>query len=239
MAVEAPGNVARSLRPDAEIELFDLDYSVQMGAPGNPSHRERFVNDLQTNGGRVEHGGNVYVPFPITLEGTKRSAEGTTARPVLRVGNGNGAISALIRTVPGKLLGALLLRRSIFARHLDHGADPAAHQTWGLDVWRLERRRSENKFWIEFELSAKPDVDGFELPGRRVEPDLCPFAYAVAADGCSWVPGAGPYFDANDQPTDAAGDACSFSVRGCKLRHQARALALPFGGYPAAAWVLR
>jgi phage-related protein len=108
-------------------------------------------------------------------------------------------------------------------------ADPAA--ALPDDVFFVDRKASENKVFIEFELAAAFDVAGVQLPRRAVTQNVCTWKYRTnnTASGCSYTGTA--YFDANDAPVGSAGlDVCGKRLSSCKARHGTAPL--PFGGFP-------
>lgn len=237
--VVAPGNLRRRLRGDARVDLYDLDYSRLVGAPGDPVYVEHFVNDLGPSGREpVVFDGITYHPIPIETDGLERRAEGSTSRPRIRVGNADGVISELIHSVPHELEGALLIRRTVYARNLDNGPEADPRAVWdAFDVWQLEQKLQENFLQVEYELSSKPDVQGLDLPLRRVQSDLCMWTYK--GPDCGWVPEVGFYVDERNVPTaDPAEDECALDVTACILRFHAKQLPLRYGAFIGSARVL-
>lgn len=107
-------------------------------------------------------------------------------------------------------------------------ADPT--QEFPLEVWFIDRKSTENKWMVEFELAAAWDVQGVLLPRRQCIANLCVWRYK--GDGCKWVPVVGKYYDEFDQPATSVTDKCSKRLEGCKLRFGANA-ELPYGGFPS------
>lgn len=111
-------------------------------------------------------------------------------------------------------------------------ADPNEH--FQDEVWFIERKTSEDKETVEFELTTAIDLNGEQLPGRQIIAGVCGALIRGGYRGpyCGYT---GPAVaDANDVPTtDPSRDQCSGLVRGCKLRYGADK-PLPYGGFPAA-----
>ena len=111
-------------------------------------------------------------------------------------------------------------------------ADPNEH--FQDEVWFIERKTSEDKETVEFELTTAIDLNGEQLPGRQIIAGVCGALIRGGYRGpyCGYT---GPAVaDANDVPTtDPSRDQCSGLVRGCKLRFGADK-PLPYGGFPAA-----
>ena len=159
--------------------------------------------------------------------------------PKLSVSNIDGRITALCLMF-GDLVGAKVIRRQTLVKYLDAAnfpegnptADPNEH--FQDEVWFIERKTSEDKETVEFELTTAIDLNGEQLPGRQIIAGVCGWLIRGGYRGpyCGYT---GPAVaDANDVPTDdPARDQCSGLVRGCKLRFGADK-ELPYGGFPAA-----
>ncbi len=111
-------------------------------------------------------------------------------------------------------------------------ADPNEH--FLDEIWFIERKVSETKEAVEFELTTAIDLNGEQLPGRQVIAGVCGWLIRGGYRGpyCGYN---GPAVaDANDVPTtDPARDQCGGRVNSCKLRFGADK-PLPYGGFPAA-----
>lgn len=236
----------QQLAADALIELFELDLSVITGTNNVDDHVYFHAGTNELNQ-PVMWQTNIYQPFAVQAEGFDKTIKGSPPRPKMRAGNVSGILSALCKDLDD-IVGAKLIRRRTFARYLDAGnftgsvnpnADP--NQFLPDDVFFVDRKITENKQMVEWELASAMDLQGLMLPARAIVRDFCPweyrrwtgtaFDYTNAAE-CSYT-GAG-MFDANNNATsDSSKDVCSKSVSGCKARFGATAV-LPFGGYPAA-----
>lgn len=105
-------------------------------------------------------------------------------------------------------------------------ADP--NQYLSRDVWVVDRKSSENRVFIEFELAAPIDVAGVMLPRRQVVANVCAWRYRSAECGYA----GGPVADRDDNPTNnPALDACGKRLASCKLRFGQTGV-LPYGGFP-------
>lgn len=182
--------------------------------------------------------GNEYTPWSIAADGFVRTG-GQQPRPQLMVGNVEGSISALCQHFED-LVGARITRRQTFAKYLDaenfDAGNPAADPTQELppEIWRIDRKASEDRDLVLFELVSPLEFDDAQLPARQ-----------ILAGRCGWITRGGyrgpycgyagpPVADSNDEPTsEPAQDQCSGTVRGCRLRFGDNA-PLPYGGFPAA-----
>lgn len=119
-------------------------------------------------------------------------------------------------------------------------ADPNAR--FPDERWFIDRKASETRDAITFELASKFDLAGQKIPRRQIIANVCQWEYKK--DGCNYVPGdeAGKEvngvtyhrFNANDDPvTDDNEDVCGKRVSSCECRF-GKKVGLPFGSFPAA-----
>ncbi len=220
-----------SLAPGARVELFVLDATPIGG------DITRFHAGTNALGGSVVWQGETYLPLPIEASGFEIVGRGTLPRPKLRIANIGGAITALLLQF-GDLRQARVIRKRTLVQYLDAAnfpgginptADPAQHLA--DDIYLIDRKASENKTLVEFELAAGFDLPGVMLPARQIVSNHCRWRYKGA--GCGYVPGL--MFNAQGVPvTDPLFDRCSkLLATGCKPRFGANQ-PLPFGGFPAA-----
>lgn len=136
-----------------------------------------------------------YTSIPMEARGFEFKGEGSPPRPSLIFGNVAGMFSGLVLAFDD-LIGARLIRKRTFARYLDGqpGADPT--QALPDDIFYFERKVTENKFAIEFELGTSMDIDDTALPARMINANLCSWIYR--GEGCGYV--GEPKADVFDMP---------------------------------------
>lgn len=221
----------QKLNPGSIVELYQLD-TTKAGDP-NTYYLHNGVNEL---GNSVVFDGNRYTRFPVIASGFDKTGQGPIPRPKVQIANVTGLIGALAKEL-GDLVGSKLTRIRTFSRYLDAvnfpgGVNPEADPNQVLDreTWFVDRKSSENKVFIEFELAAAFDVQGVMLPRRQVVQNVCTWQYRSAE--CSYA--GGPVADKNDAPTsDPAKDRCGKRLQSCRIRFGALN-ELPFGGFPSA-----
>lgn len=172
-----------------------------------------------------------YAPWPIKAEGFGRTSDQQPI-PKLTAANLDGTISAMCLQYED-LIGAKVIRKRTFAKYLDGqpDADPAQH--FPDEIWFIERKSSESRKDVEFELSSPFNFAGKKLPGRQIVKNQCSFEYR--GPYCNYTGPAVATID--DQPTsDPALDNCSRLITGCKLRLWPDGV-LNFGGFVAAGLV--
>lgn len=207
----------QAFNADAIIELFTLDVTPIGGAV------YRFTSN--TDGGdAIYHDGNLYAPVPLEAEGFEQTSQGAYPTPKIRISNANPVINAAVNEYGG-LEGAILTRLKTFAKFLDDGdtPDPSAH--FGMDVYTVERKSSQNKVYIEWELSASIDQQGRHLPNRSILRNTCTHRYRYYDGGdfdytdvsCPYT--GTSYFNENGVPvTNPADDECGRRNSDCRLR---------------------
>lgn len=220
----------QKLNPGAIIELFELDTTAIGGTEVYYLHNG--VNEI---GQSIVFDGITYTKFPIIANGFDKNSTGTMPRPVLKIANVTGLIGVLIKQ-NADLVNARVTRIRTFAKYLDAvnfigGVNPEAdpNQVIDREIWIIDRKSSENKVYVEFELTALFDVQGVQLPRRQIIQNVCTWQYRSAECGYTGDPVA----DKLDQPTsDPLLDKCGKRLGSCKLRFGENAV-LPFGAFPA------
>ena len=221
------------LAPSAIIELFEvrLDNTLH-----GSTHITRFHNGCNAAlSGGIIWNGNTYSSVPIKAEGFEQTSSGSLPRPTLTVGNTDGVITALLLDVNAvtphnDLTGAEVRRIRTLKRFLDgeSAADPNAQ--WPMEIWYIDRKATENRDVVSFELASKFDLAGQFIPKRQLIANVCQWAYRSSE--CSYT--GSNYWDADNNPTGSiATDRCGKSVASCKLRFGNNA-ELPFGSFPSA-----
>ena len=211
----------QTLEPGAIVELFELDATL-LGGDINYFHAG--TNDLISS---VIWQGKTYQPFPVSSRGFDKNSKGAIPRPTLSVANVNGLVGSLILQY-NDLIGAKITRRRTLARYLDDGEEPDPTEAFPDDIYFVNRKISENKILVEFELAAAWDVSNVKLPLRQVVQNACPWKYRSTE--CSYT--AAVYFKFDDTPTAVEEeDQCGKRIASCKVRFGDTAV-LPFGGFP-------
>ena len=156
--------------------------------------------------------------FYIPYEGsdfTTRS-DGGLQRPRLKIINFSGFMS---RYLIGKddLIKAKVVRIRTFLRFLDKenfldydknkshwdkmGVDPDENATLRPDIWYVNQKIEENKYYVEFELSNALDLENVQLPRRQIINNYCTWKYR--GKNCNY--GGNPIADYNNVKFSDAG----------------------------------
>jgi lambda family phage minor tail protein L len=220
----------QKLAPSAVIELYEVD-ATSLG--GEIIRFHAGTNSLtQTIVWQAEE----YLPFPVKVSGFELSANGQLPRPKLQVANVTGIITTLVLTYQD-LIGAKVTRKRTLAKYLDAvnftgGVNPTADPDAAFpdDVYFIDRKSSETRDAVEFELAASIDLQGVMLPRRQIIQNVCSWRYRGTECGYSGT----NYFDAGDVPVaNLSQDVCGKRLSSCKVRF-GQYSNLPFGGFPAA-----
>jgi len=222
-----------ALAPDAIIELFELHYDNTLHGSTDILRWHAGSNADVT--GNITWNSNDYARLPVQAEGFEYTNGGTLPRPTLSVANLDGAVTALLLgvnlTTPGNdLIGAKVKRIRTLKKFLD--GEPAAdpYATFPVEEWFIDRKATESRDVVSFELASKLDLSNKELPNRQVVANICQWQYRSSE--CSYT--GSNYFDANNNSVGTlAQDACGKRLSSCKKRFGENG-ELPFGSFPGA-----
>lgn len=104
---------------------------------------------------------------------------------------------------------------------------PDATALFPLEVYYVDRKSTENRNLVEFELASAFDLAGVRAPKRQCI-SRCQWVYRSAECGYTGT----DYFDANDNPVvNTSQDVCGKKQSSCEARFGENN-ELPFGGYP-------
>ena len=175
----------QDINPSAIIELFTLQLSTALHG-ANTIYRFHAGSNLNANG-KIVWAGNEYLRFPIQATGFAFQ-KGQLPRPKIIISNATGLISSILLdvnqiTTGNDLTGAVLTRIRTLAKFIDAvnfsggsnplgTPDPTAE--FPIEKYTIDRKSSENREVVEFELAASSDVHGVRLPKRQVLPDDFP-----------------------------------------------------------------
>lgn len=222
-----------ALAPDAIIELFELHYDNTLHGSTDILRWHAGSNADVT--GNITWNSNDYARLPVQVEGFEYTNTGTLPRPTLSVANLDGAVTALLLgvnlTTPGNdLTGAKVRRIRTLKKFLDgeSAADPYA--TFPVEEWFIDRKATESRDVVSFELASKFDLSNKELPNRQVVANICQWQYRSSECGYT----GSNYFDVNNNSVGTlAQDACGKRLSSCKKRFGENG-ELPFGSFPGA-----
>jgi lambda family phage minor tail protein L len=217
-----PVSDLQSIAPSAVIELFQLELNASQHGVNETYYFHAGVN--ATNSGDIIWNGQAYLAFPIEATEFEYTGTGSLPRPKLRISNINGTITGIILTLPNGLEGAKVTRIRTLARYIDGANFPGGTNPLGTpdptaefprEIYYIDRKASENRDLIEFELAAAFDLVGVRAPKRQCVSNVCQWTYR--GPECGYTGNA--YFNFNDVPVGAIGqDVCGKRLRSCELR---------------------
>ncbi len=217
-----PFSDLQAVAPSAIIELFQLQLNTKQHGVNETYYFHAGVN--AANNGNVVWAGQAYQPFPIEATDFEYNGTGSLPRPRLRVSNVFGTITSAILGLPDGIEGAKVIRIRTLARFLDavnfvggvnpYGTpDPTSE--FPREIYFIDRKATENRDVIEFELASAFDLVGVRLPKRQCVSNVCQWEYR--GPECGYAGNA--YFDFNDNiVTSAAQDVCGKRLRSCEYR---------------------
>ncbi len=175
----------QKINPSAVIELFTLEITAAL-------HGSNAIYRFHAGTNRVGNGdiiwaGNTYVKMPIQAEGFAYT-RGQLPRPNLAVSNALNTITAILLTVNqttagNDLTGATVTRIRTLARYLDSVNFPGNTNPLGTpdptaefpqEIYKIDRKSSENRETVTFELAAVFDLAGVRAPKRQCTRSIFP-----------------------------------------------------------------
>ena len=173
----------QDINPSAIIELFTLQLSTALHG-ANTIYRFHAGSSLNANGAIV-WAGNSYLRFPVQASGFAFQ-KGQLPRPKLIISNATGLISSILlsvneTTTGNDLTGATVTRIRTLAKFIDAvnfadgtnaTADPTAE--FPQEIYAVDRKATETRDIVEFELAAPTDLAGVRIPGRQATRSIFP-----------------------------------------------------------------
>jgi len=198
-----------SISPDAILEFYEIDFSnlqanfemmsdlagINIGA----DTVYRFC-PMKNSSNPVFWQGNAYQPLPIESDGFEQQGDGRLPRPKLAIANPEGLLSKIVHS-NHDFANCKVTRKRTFAKFIDDDnfidpntknqdgknpfgeADPNSH--FGDDVYYINRKTSETKNVIQFELVSALELSNAEAPARIVMPNHCGWVYRCSI-GCGY-----------------------------------------------------
>ena len=173
----------QDINPSAIIELFTLQLDTALHG-SNTIYRFHGGSNLNANG-QIVWAGNSYLRFPIQASGFAFQ-KGQLPRPKIVISNATGLISSILlsvneTTTGNDLTGATVTRIRTLAKFIDAvnfadgtnaTADPTAE--FPQEIYSIDRKATETREIIEFELAAPTDLAGVRIPKRQCTRSVFP-----------------------------------------------------------------
>ena len=173
----------QDINPSAIIELFTLQLSTSLHG-ANTIYRFHAGSNLNANN-KIVWAGNEYLRFPVQASGFAFQ-KGQLPRPKLIISNATGLISSILlsvneTTTGNDLTGATVTRIRTLAKFIDavnfaDGTNATADNTaeFPQEIYAIDRKGTENREIVEFELAAPTDLAGVRIPGRQATRSIFP-----------------------------------------------------------------
>ena len=221
------------INPSAIIELFELRLDSALHG-SNDIYRWHAGTNADVTG-NIVFGGQTYERIPVKADGFEYTNTGTLPRPTLTVSNLGSEITAILlvvnATTKGNDLGGAEVRRiRTLKKYLDGESAADPNVQFPQERWFIDRKASETRDAVSFELASKFDLAGQSIPKRQLIANVCQWKYRSSE--CSYA--GTNYFDVNgNSVATEAEDVCGKRVASCKLRFGENN-ELPFGSFPGA-----
>ena len=175
----------QSINPSAIIELFTLQLSTALHG-ANTIYRFHAGSNLNANG-KIVWAGNDYLRFPIQASGFAFQ-KGQLPRPKISISNATGLISSILlsvneTTTGNDLTGATVTRIRTLAKFIDAVNFPGNTNPLGTpdpnaefpqEKYSIDRKSTETREIVEFELAAPTDLAGVRIPKRQCTRSVFP-----------------------------------------------------------------
>ena len=173
----------QDINPSAIIELFTLQLSTALHG-ANTIYRFHAGSNLNANG-KIVWAGNEYLRFPVQASGFAFQ-KGQLPRPKLIISNATGLISSILlsvneTTTGNDLTGATVTRIRTLAKFIDavnfaDGTNATEDSTaeFPQEIYSIDRKATESREVVEFELAAPTDLAGVRIPGRQATRSIFP-----------------------------------------------------------------
>ncbi len=221
------------LAPSAIIELFELHLDSTLHGSSDVYRFHAGSNAAVT--GNIVFDGNAYTRFPVQADGFEMRSSGTLPQPTLTIANLDGTMTTLLAlvnatTAGNDLTGATVKRIRTLKRYLDGESTADPNARFPTEIWRINRKATETRDVVTFELASEFDLAGQKLPKRQVVANTCQWIYRSSE--CSYT--GSNFFDVNGNSVSTlAQDVCGKRLASCKLRFGENGT-LPFGSFPGA-----
>ena len=178
VSFSATFNDLQPINPSAIIELFTLKLDNTLHG-ATTVYRFHAGSNMNLNG-KIVWAGNEYLRFPIQISGFAFQ-NGQIPRPKLVVSNALGTIAAILLTVNetttgNDLTGATVTRIRTLAKFLDAANFSGGSNPYGTpdptaefpqEIYSIDRKATETREIVEFELASVLDLVGITCPKRQ------------------------------------------------------------------------
>ena len=205
-SLKSASKISQSLEVQSIVDLFEIDISnilfdlniiESIDTSIDGSSFFRFHNNPKLISQNIIWRNKVYYPLPVNATDFAQKGDGTLPKPQLTMTVSESGLAAFSSfksnlNIIGDLAGAKVTRYRTFANKLPlvnfpNGTppdfDPDENCELSREVFYVERKTSEDKYTLGFELSSPLDFEHVYLPNSIITNDYCRFQYR----GCGCV----------------------------------------------------
>ena len=179
--------ISRSLldyQPSVVLEFFKI-YPDTVNKPSNY---------ISIHGGSnfqkpIVWQGVSYTPVPIEVEGFEVNGNGQLSRPKIRIANVDFLITSLLQNNEDMIYGKIVRKRTLLKYiddvNFDGGnpfGDPDQTAEISEEEYLISQKITENKLYVELELTSPLDLDNYEVNNRVILGKYCSWLYR--GEGC-------------------------------------------------------
>jgi lambda family phage minor tail protein L len=132
-----------------------------------------------------------YIPLPIEVEGFEVNGNGQLARPKIRIANVDYLVTSLLQNNQDLIYGKIVRKRT-FLKYIDNGnfdgGNPFGDSDQSAEIseeeFLISQKTTENKVYVEFELTSPLDLDNYEVNNRLIFGKYCSWLYR--GEGCKY-----------------------------------------------------
>lgn len=185
------------LSPSSMVTLYQLFYD----SLNEPESFFPFCSSTNGFNRPIIFGGISYQPIPAEIEPTESNIQQRISRPSARISNVNGQISSLLRQKE-EFKNAKLVVLKTFVKYLDKEnfdglinpyGTPDPNAEFSREIFVVSQKKAESREVVEFELTYPFDLSNFNIAGKTILGNFCPFQYR--GKGCHYC---GPPIEKED-----------------------------------------
>jgi lambda family phage minor tail protein L len=176
------------LESSAVLNLYRLYYDTV----NEPENFFPFHNGTNGLNNGIIFAGTRYSPIAAEIDPTETNIQQRINRPLIRISNENGQISQLLRR-KDEFKNAKIVIIKTQVKYLDAENFDGNYNPYGVpdpqaelsrETYIVSQKRGENKTLVELELTYPFDLDGFNIAGKTIISNYCPFQYR--GQGCNY-----------------------------------------------------
>lgn len=213
-------------------ELVDL-YILDASSLGGSIY---YFTPMTDNNTEIVFNGVTFSQLPVEVTNIEILGDGRLPRPKMKVSNVNLTFVAFVNENSDGI-GAKVTRIRTFKKYIDGEAGADSSAQFPSDIFYIEQKTIQNKYFIEWELISPFDFGNKKLPKNQVL-QYCQHRYRLYISSAfdyatATCPYSGTtYFNISGTSTTIDEDMCGKRLSDCELRYPDANDQLPFKGFP-------